>query len=142
MDRDFVESWGTRFVESWNAHNAGAVVSLCAEDVTLDDPALPETLHGRDGIRRFAEATFTAFPDFRIEGVDEPYLASDGPRAVARWRMTGTMDGPWEFMGMPATGNAMDIRGVDIWEFQDDLLHRYELLYDGLQMAQQLGGER
>ncbi len=140
MDREFVESWGTRFQDAWNAHDPDAVVSLCTEDVTVDDPALPETLRGRDGMRRFAEATFRAFPDFEIEGLEPPYLAADGPRALARWRMTGTMNGPWEFMGLPASGKTMDIRGVDIWEFEGELLHRYELLYDGLQMAQQLGG--
>lgn len=140
MDRDFVESWSNRFLDAWNGHDPDAVVSLCTEEVTLDDPALPETLHGHDGVRRFAEATFRAFPDFRVEGIEPAYLAPDGPRALARWRMTGTMHGPWEFMGLPATGKAMDIRGVDVWEFQDQLLHRYELVYDGLQMAQQLGG--
>ena len=140
MDRDFVESWGQRFVDAWNAHDVGAVVSLCSNELTLDDPALPETLHGHEGMRRFAEATFRAFPDFRIEGIDEPYLAPDGPRAMVRWRMTGTMNGPWEFMGLPASGRPMDIRGVDIWEFEGERLHRYELVYDGLEMAQQLGG--
>jgi steroid delta-isomerase-like uncharacterized protein len=142
MDRDFVESWGTNFLEAWNAHDVDAVLALCAEDLTLDDPALPETLHGHDGVRRFAEATFRAFPDFRIEGIEAPYLAPDGPRAVARWRMTGTMEGPWEFMGLPATGRRMDIRGVDIWEFEDERLHRYELVYDGLELAQQLRGSQ
>ncbi len=142
MEREFVESWGERFLDAWNAHDPEALVSLCTEDLTIDDPALPETLHGHDGIRRFAEATFRAFPDFRIEGVDAPYLAPDGPRALVRWRMTGKMDGPWEFMGLPASGRPMDIRGVDIWEFEGQRLHRYELLYDGLEMAQQLGASQ
>ena len=138
MDRDFVESWGPRFLDAWNAHDPDAVTELCAGDVTLDDPALPETLHGRDGIRRFAEATFTAFPDFTIEGLGAPYLAPGEPHALARWRMTGTMRGPWEFMGLEPTGRAMEIFGVDVWQFEDGLLHRYELLYDGLEMTRQL----
>jgi steroid delta-isomerase-like uncharacterized protein len=140
MDHDFVESWSDRFLQAWNAHDADAVAALCSERITVDDPALPETLHGRDGMRRFAEATFRGFPDFRIEGLDPPYLPSSGPRALGRWRMTGTMRGPWEFMGLAPTGRAVDIFGVDIWEFEDELLARYELVYDGLEMTRQLGG--
>ncbi len=60
MDRDFVETWGRSFLEAWNAHDVDAVVSLCSEGLTLDDPALPETLRGHDGMRRFAQATFRA----------------------------------------------------------------------------------
>ena len=138
-DHAFVERWSERFLDAWNAHDPSAVADLCTEGVRVDDPALPETLHGREGMRHFAAATFRAFPDFRIEGLEPPYLSASRPRALAPWRMSGTMEGPWEFMGMAPTGRSMEIDGMDIWDFEGELLDAHRLLYDGLEMVRQLG---
>ena len=140
LDLGFLEEWGERFLGAWNAQDPDAIVGMCTEQVTIDDPALPETLHGLDGMRRFAAGTFRAFPDLRIEALEPPYLSSSQPRALARWRMTGTMEGPWEFMDLAATGKSMEILGLDIWDFESELPHRQELLYDGLEMTRQLAG--
>src|SRR5919198_4587665 len=86
LDHAFIEEGSERFLAAWNAHDAEAAAALCTEDVTVDEPALPETLHGRDGMRRFALATFAAFPDVRIEELEPAYLAGSALKALAPYR--------------------------------------------------------
>ena len=56
-----------------------------------------------------------AFPDLRM--VPQDVIAS-GDKAVARVRMTGTHKGA--FMGMPATGERVEVTLIDIIRFGDD----------------------
>lgn len=71
------------------------------------------------------------------------YIAStsriaSGDKAVARVRLTGTHKGP--FMGMPASGKAVDVHLVDIIRFGDDGRAREHWgVVDQLTMLQQLG---
>ena len=76
-----------------------------------------------------------AFPDLRM--VPEDVLTS-GDKAVARVRVTGTHQG--EFMGMSATGKAVDVQLIDIIRFGDDGLAREHWgVFDTMTMMQQLG---
>jgi predicted ester cyclase len=76
-----------------------------------------------------------AFPDLRM--VPEDVLTS-GDKAVARVRATGTHQG--EFMGMSATGKAVDVQLIDIIRFGDDGLAREHWgVFDTMTMMQQLG---
>jgi predicted ester cyclase len=135
----FVEDWGRRWLEVWNAHDVDGIVSMCTEDVSWHDPALPEWVHGREEVRRFAAATFRAFPDVRIEELEPPYLATTSPKALSPYRFVGTMSGPWEYADIAATGASVDFRGVDEWEFRGELLCRYDTHYDGMDVARQMG---
>ncbi|WP_299733277.1 ester cyclase [uncultured Tateyamaria sp.] len=38
-------------------------------------------------------------------------------KALVRWQFVGTHDG--NMFGFPATGNAIDISGMELWEFKD-----------------------
>ena len=46
---EFALRWGT----AWNDHDGDAVAALCAEDLVYDEPALGDTVYGRDAIRNF-----------------------------------------------------------------------------------------
>jgi predicted ester cyclase len=65
-------------------------------------------------MRRYAEASFAAMPDYRVDLEDQ--FATDD-RVVARWRAKGTPVG--ELWGVPPTGEPIEIEGVSIWEFVD-----------------------
>jgi len=61
-----------------------------------------------------------------------------GDKVVSRTRATGTHRS--EFMGMPATGKAVDVQLIDIIRFGDDgLAHEHWGVFDALKMMQQLG---
>jgi predicted ester cyclase len=65
-------------------------------------------------------------------------VITQGDKAVARVRVTGTHRGP--FMGMPATGRPVDMTLIDIIRFGDDGRAREHWgVIDRLAMMQQLG---
>ena len=139
LDRAFVEGWGERYLEAWDALDADGVAALCTEDVVWNDPGLPERAHGRDGVRAFVRATAAAFPDFHVEELGRPYVSAEEPRALSRYRLTGTMLGAWEYTDLAPTGRRVDLLGVDEWTFSEGLMCRYDTYYDSLEMARQLG---
>jgi steroid delta-isomerase-like uncharacterized protein len=137
LEPEFVEDWAQRFLDSWNALDGRAVASLCTEDITWRDPALPESVWGRDGVREFVETTGQAFPDFHITETDSHYLRPGSGRVLTPYRMTGTMLGPMEPFG--PTGRKLTMDGVDDWTFRDGLLCAYATHYDTIEVARQLG---
>jgi steroid delta-isomerase-like uncharacterized protein len=139
LDPGFVEDWSKRYLEAWNSVDADGIAGLCTEDVVWNDPGLPEPAHGRDGVRAFVRATGQAFAGFHIEELGRPYISADEPRVLARYRMTGTMLGPWEYTSLAPTGREFDVVGVDEWTFGDGLMSHYETYYDSVDMARQLG---
>ena len=139
LERAFVEDWGKRYLDAWNSLDADGVAAMCAEDVVWNDPGLPGPAHGREGVRAFVRATAHAFPDFQVEELGSPYISADEPRVLSRYRMTGTMLGPWEYTNLAATGHRIELLGVDEWTFDGERMSHYETYYDSLDMARQLG---
>lgn len=139
LDHAFVADWNARYTAAWNAGDGEGVAALCTEDISWRDAGLPEVAHGRDAVRGFVEATFSAFPDFHVEE-RAPLLISDSePLALAPYRMSGTFTATWEPMGMAATGARFSVEGVDEWRFRDGLMCWYATYYDSIDMARQLG---
>lgn len=142
---DYLERWGT----AWNTHDLDQLEALVTEDIVCEDPAMfGETAHGRHEFRAFAELSFRAFPDVQLEGTGALYPALEGTGMALPWRMTGTFTGELEFWGKrygskpPAwapTGRAIDIDGIDLYEFRDGLISRHTLIYDLYNFTQQIG---
>ncbi len=139
LDPSFVEDWGRRYLDAWNSLDADAVAALCTEDVVWDDPGLPEPARGREGVRAFVRATERAFPDFYVEELGRPHLSAEEARVLGRYRMTGTMLGPWEYTNLAPTGRRIEVLGVDEWTFTGELMSGYRTYYDSVAMARQLG---
>ena len=139
LDPAFVEKWGKRYLEAWNSLDADGVAAMCTDDVAWKDPGLPEPVHGREEVRAFVRATAHTFPDFHVEELGQPYISSEEPRVLSRYRMTGTMLGPWDYTNLAATGRHIDVLGIDEWTFSSELMSHYETYYDSLDMARQLG---
>jgi steroid delta-isomerase-like uncharacterized protein len=108
-------------------------------DVLADDFIEHEELPGggptKEGTKAFFHGFLAAFPDTRVAVED---VLSSGDKVVARATLTGTNGGP--FMGMPATGKAIQVQLIDIIRFGDDGLAREHWgLLDSMKMMQQLG---
>lgn len=134
----FVVDWSRRWLAGWNAHDVEGLLSMCSKDIVWDDPALPDTAYGHEGVRGFLEAMFETFPDLEIEAGGKIFFTV-GPQALAPYRLTGTMRNDWEPRGVTATGKKVSYRGIDAWEFRDGQLCRYDTHYDSLDCARQLG---
>lgn len=139
LDAGFVKEWARRYLEAWNSLDAEAVASMCTDDVIWADPGLSEPAHGREGVREFVEGTARVFPDFHVEEISSPVVSAAEPVVLSRYRMTGTMLGPWEPANLVATGARIDVAGVDEWTFRGELMCNYATYYDSLDMARQLG---
>jgi predicted ester cyclase len=123
-----------------NAHDAGALAALCAEDVVWKDPAALEPLHGRDAVYRFHRDTmFRSIPDVRVELIDGPYLAPDGSRVAVRLRISGTMLGPMIPPGFAPTGAPLQFETAEFSELEGGLLARHRVMLDMLALARQIG---
>src|SRR5947209_10132854 len=135
----FVGEFARRFVAAFNALDSDALAAMCTEDVVWNDPTLPQPAHGREEVRAFVKATASAFPDFRLAWRGSPYISPDEPILLIRNRLAGTMRGTWSYSGMEASGQSIDILGVDEFTFRGDLLSGVRSYFDRAEMARQLG---
>ena len=123
-----------RFVEEViNQKNLDAADELVAEDFVELDP-FPGQEQGREGLKQVLAAFFAGFPD--LDWVIEEQIA-EGDKVVSRFRWHGTHEG--EFLGIPATGRQITVKGVVIDRVVDGKEAESRILMDTLGMMQQLG---
>ena len=100
------------FSDLINKRDYGSAERLLGADFRFHDPAMSHEPMTREVFLGFLGALSTAFPDYQFT-VEDQIVCED--KAVARWRFTGTHRG--EFLGVPATGRAVTVTGIDIFEF-------------------------
>jgi ketosteroid isomerase-like protein len=138
IDRAFIDAFAERWHDAWNSHDPGRVAALCTADIVLEQSSSP-TQHGRAGVEEVVRQLATAFGDFRFTPTEPPLLSADGRKAIAPWRMTGTMTGPLVPPGFAPTGQRLTLEGDDHWEFRDGLTSRCRTLFDANELTVQLG---
>ena len=122
----------TRLYELVNAGRVEEIGDLVTPDYLEHDP-VPGQGVGREGaIDRFSILVGSLAPSFTVEDV-----IAEGDRIVVRWTNAGTHVG--EFAGIPATGRAFTISGIDIYRVEGDLLAEHWHVIDQLAMLGQLG---
>jgi predicted ester cyclase len=90
-------------------------------------------------VKAWLEACVRAFPDYRFEEPEPPYISSDRAKVIAPWRMLATHTGAMDPPGFAPTGRPVVIEGVDHWWFRDGLVARYRADYDSMDVSRQLG---
>jgi steroid delta-isomerase-like uncharacterized protein len=106
---------------------------IVAEDFVELDP-LPGQRQGRGGLKEIVALLRTAYPDMHWS-VDETIAA--GEKVVTRFTWTGTHKG--DFLGIPATGRPVSVKGVVIDRIVGGKMTDSRILMDNLGMMQQLG---
>lgn len=118
------------------AKDLGRLASFWDERTT--DVVIPLQLEmvGATALRAFFEELFAAVPDlhFEVETVHDV----DERTAIGQWRLAGTFSGG-RFQGIEPTGRRIELRGVDVMVFEDDLLRRNDVYYDGSSFTRQVG---
>jgi len=98
-------------LDGFNRHDLDAIMSFFADDCVLETPRGPERwgsrFVGKDEVRRGLAARFEGIPDVRYD--DDDHFACDG-RGVSEWTIRGTL----------LDGSRVDVRGCDLWTFDDD----------------------
>jgi steroid delta-isomerase-like uncharacterized protein len=139
VDRALARELGDRWMAAWNDKDPDALVALVTDDVVYSDPAWPEELHGKEGVRTFFDFCRRAMPDMRFSEPMGMFFSGDAPRMIVPWRMTATFTGPFDPPGFAPTGDRIRVDGVDVWELRGDRVCRYWAYYDATGIARQVG---
>jgi steroid delta-isomerase-like uncharacterized protein len=124
-----------RYFEELLAGDIDLADEIVAEDVAFYGPDYwGEAIHGRDGFKGFVAYLRSAFPDLRFELADE---VSDEERVATRFVLRMTHQGEW--LGIPATGRALTLPGMDLFRIVDGQIAEVRVFYDTLGLMQQLG---
>ncbi|MGA8669330.1 MAG: ester cyclase [Terracidiphilus sp.] len=106
---------------------------LVLENFIELDP-LPGQQQGREGLKAVLMQFRSAFPDIRWR-IDE--MVSEGEKVVTRFTWTGTHRDT--FLGIPATGRHVEVKGVVIDRLEAGKMADSRILMDTLGLLQQLG---
>jgi steroid delta-isomerase-like uncharacterized protein len=124
-----------RFVEEVLNHgNIDLIDELLHEDFVEHEEMPPGVPPGREASKAMIPMLRNAFPDLHATVED---MIREGTKVVIRTRMRGTHRG--EFMGMPATGNLIDVQAIDIMEFRGERCSAHWGITDSTAMMMQLG---
>ncbi len=97
---------------AWREADLDRLAELFAEDYTVNGAPI-----GRAGVAAAVAMFHSSLSDISLEIHD---VLVDDDRIAARWSVTGRHTG--ELMGIPATGGAVHLEGINIYEVRDGLL--------------------
>jgi steroid delta-isomerase-like uncharacterized protein len=106
---------------------------LVALDFVELDP-LPGQQQGRQGLKEVIGGLLAAFPDMHW-AIDE--MIAEDDTVVTRFTWTGTHRGT--FLGIPATGKGVTVKGVVIDQLAAGRMAKSRILMDTMSLMQQLG---
>jgi hypothetical protein len=102
-------------LDAFNAHDVDLIMSFFADDCVMDMPRGPgpggRRLVGKDQVREGIRSRFEGIPDVHY-GDDRHWLCGD--RGVSEWTIRGTQP----------TGDRIEVRGCDLFEFVDGRISR------------------
>lgn len=123
---------------SGELYNSGGTLDaaddIYAPDVVAHDPNSPGDMHGPEGVKHFASAFGSAFPDRQSTVEDQ---IAEGDKVVTRYTFSGTHQG--EFLGIPPTGNRVQMTGMYLSRISGGKIVEEWNIYDLLGLMQQLG---
>jgi steroid delta-isomerase-like uncharacterized protein len=119
--------------EAINGGNLDLLDEVMADDF-VEHEALPGMPADREGPKQLFHMVRAAFPDFRMRVED---MIAEGDKVVARLRLLGTHKG--DFMGVPASGEVIDISAIDILQFRGDHIIAHWGVTDMAAMMEQMG---
>jgi steroid delta-isomerase-like uncharacterized protein len=122
-----------KFGEAVNTGNYEIFNELVSEHCIDHDPA-PGQAQGPEGYVEFFGMMREAFPDMKL-AVEQ--LSADDDTVSFAYRVTGTHQGA--FMGISASGNAINIRGMQISKFKDGKMVERWGSSDELGILKQIG---
>ena len=123
-----------RFVEEVINQGRLETADEIVEENFIELDPLPGQRQGREGLKEVIAMLRTAFPD--IHWVEEETVAA-GDKVVTRFTWTGTHRG--DFLGIPASGNKVAVKGVVIDRLNAGKMADSRILMDTFGMMQQLG---
>lgn len=123
-----------RFInEVFNQGNLATIEEL-VDDGFVEHEEFPGISADKAGLATFVTTLRDAFPDINFEIVA---MAADGDEVWIHNISRGTHKG--EFMGVPATGNSIEVAAIDRVRVRDGRMVEHWGVTDVMTMMQQLG---
>ncbi len=122
--------------EVWSKGNFDSLSSIYTEDYVGHFPG-GQTVNGRDGLRKTVQSHRTSFPNWNEQVLE---IIVDGNHAATRYRSRGTQDGA--FLGIPATGNEIDVLEASIYQMVDGKIAEQWAFPDIASLQQQLAPQQ
>lgn len=125
-----------KYFEAMNAGDLETLAALMAEDC-VNHAAIPQA-QGREGGLTIARKLRRAFPDLRMTIED---VVAEADRVMCRLVVTGTHDGPLEFvkLPLPATGKSFRVSHIHVFRIANDQIVERWAERDEVGMLRQLG---
>src|SRR3984893_5483502 len=122
-------------LNSWNRHDADAIVAAYAKGGTYRTPRMGHPLTGQ-AIGDFAKSVWVAFPDASLEIIS---IGDTGGGLVAiQWILHGTHTGP-SMDGTPPTGRKVSYPGASFVQVEGDKIRSEQTYVDRQTVAELLG---
>ena len=128
---DTAQRLAEAFVRMLNEHDPDLVDAFVAIEYRNHNWLVGD---GREANRQFWAGFFAALPDLTATMED---LVVSGDRVVGRFVYRGTHRG--EFLGIPASGQPVEMRSIDIWRVADGMFVEHWDELNTLQVFQQMG---
>ena len=123
-----------QYFDAWRCHDADAILTSMAPGGTYRDPTTPGPIAG-EALQGYATALWSAFPDLDFEV--GPIERLDDHRTHTTWVMTGHNRG--SMMGLPPTGKAVRLEGIDLIETSPEGVRSVIGLFDSATLLRQMG---
>jgi steroid delta-isomerase-like uncharacterized protein len=121
------------FEDVLNQRNADALRPYWADSLVEELPT--GTYRGPDEMARYFAETFAALPDFHI--TPEEIVGTD-ETVFVKWRVNATFNGS-QWQGIEATGDRIELLGIDCFTFRDGKVVRNEVVFDQMSFGRQIG---
>jgi steroid delta-isomerase-like uncharacterized protein len=95
-------------VDVWEHHDLDVMDTYMSPDF-VSHANTPDTPPGPAPVKAFLGGLFAGFPDMTSENDG---VLGDGDKVIIQWTVRGTQTG--DFFGMPATGKAIQVSGMDV----------------------------
>ena len=124
------------YLDAWNRHDVDSLLNCFTDDCYYEDSAFALQNRGKDQMCEFCRKSFRTFPNLRFD-VGTVYSSRSG--AGWNWTMSGNYSVAIEELRVPATGQAMVVKGASMTRFRKGLIEHNVDYYDSLKFLQQLG---
>ncbi len=129
------ESVARRYFAAIGERDVDAAVALWAEGGIEDVRGRPQMI-APEGVRDFIGELLGGLPDLKVEILA---TTTEGQRCAVQWRMSGTFAGPGQIAGVAATGDPVELEGLDVITVRDGLIERNDAFTDSMIFARQIG---
>ena len=122
-----------RFEHAFRAGDQAIIDELSDPSLVDHNPA-PDHEPTLAGFKQKVVGFKTIFPDIEEDLQD---ITASGDTVATRWVVTGSQQ--QEFMGIPATGQAIRVEGMNFYRLKDGRVTDIWTQFDGVALMQQLG---